>query len=150
MCITWAEHINHSVFHHSPMACFRFWNDKQTETEQNKRLHWLHLYYAGFACMHYHTPHKRHGSCMHLANFILSSWCWQNAISIQGMSCIACHLGQTAGVSSVRSGCGPLLCLWPACVRVVYACWAAVQHCAALCTTLLLISAFHHTPADPV
>lgn len=65
MCITRAKHINHSAFHHSPLACFRFWNDKQTETDQNKRLHQLHSYCTGFGCMHQqHTPHKRH-LCVH-------------------------------------------------------------------------------------
>lgn len=31
MCITRAKHINHSAFHHSPLACIRFGNDKQRE-----------------------------------------------------------------------------------------------------------------------
>lgn len=35
------------------------------------------------------------------------------------MSCLACHLGQTASVSSLSSGCCPLTCSRPACIRVV-------------------------------
>lgn len=44
------------------------------------------------------------------------------------MSCLVCHLGQTAGVSSLSSGCGPLPCLRPVSVRVVA--WMRRRHAA--------------------
>lgn len=147
MCITRAKDINHSAFDHCPLACFGFEMINKQKQTKTKEWSWLNRSCMNDTRMHRNKSHNRH-LCVHAVGpldliFLVLTGC--HLYSGHVLHCVSPWSNSWRQLLELRLRFTPLFMTCMCQSSSMHAA-LAVQRCATLCMTPLLISAFHHTP----